>query len=88
MMQEDAYMSELYNPQLKKLLIEVVERQLRDNDPPITSITYQRLLAAGHSPNTAKEKIAVAVVGQIWNAMHEGKPFDLAKYTAELNRIK
>ncbi len=48
--------SESYNPRLKKLLIEVVENQLRDNDPPITRETLQRLLAAGYSKSQAKEK--------------------------------
>ena len=35
----------------------------------------------------AKEKIAVAVVGQIYDAMRDGKAFDLEKYTEELNLL-
>ena len=36
-------MGEKTNPRLKKLLIDVVEKQLRENNPPITRITFDRL---------------------------------------------
>lgn len=80
--------SESYNPRLKKLLIEVVENQLRDNDPPITRETLQRLLAAGYTKSQAKEKIASVVIGHIYDAMHDGIPFDGTKYEAELRGLK
>ena len=74
-------MGEKTNPRLKKLLIDVVE------NPPITRITFDRLLATGNTAAMAKEKIAVAVVGQIYDAMRDGKAFDLEKYTEELNLL-
>jgi len=37
------------NPYLKEAFLEVVENQLRDNDPPETKETLTRLIAAGHS---------------------------------------
>lgn len=80
-------MGEKTNPRLKKLLIDVVEKQLRENNPPITRITFDRLLATGNTAAMAKEKIAVAVVGQIYDAMRDGKAFDLEKYTEELNLL-
>ncbi len=75
------------NPRLKRLLIEVVENQIRDNDPPITRETYERLLASGYSKSKAKERIAAAVIGQIYDILHDGKTFDLAAYEAELNTL-
>ena len=80
-------MGEKTNPRLKKLLIDVVEKQLRENNPPITRITFDRLLATGNTAAMAKEKIAVAVVWQIYDAMRDGKAFDLEKYTEELNLL-
>ena len=44
-------MGEKTNPRLKKLLIDVVEKQLRENNPPITRITFDRLLATGKGKN-------------------------------------
>ena len=49
--------------------------------------TADRLLATGNTAAMAKEKIAVAVVGQIYDAMRDGKAFDLEKYTEELNLL-
>ncbi len=80
--------SEAYNPRLKKLLIEVVENQMRDNDPPITKMTFKRLTAAGYTQQQAKEKIAAVVIGHIYDAMHDGKTFDAEKYDAELRALK
>ena len=43
------------NLKLKKLILEVVENQLRDDDPPVTRQVYQGLLDAGYSVSEAKE---------------------------------
>lgn len=77
-----------YNPRLKKLLLEVVENQMRNNDPPVTRATLERLTAAGYSEMQAKEKIAAVVIGYIYDAMHDGRPFDAAKYEIELLELK
>ena len=53
------------HPRLKKLLFEVVENQLRNNNPPITRITFGRLISDGYTKAETKERIAAAVIGQI-----------------------
>jgi type IV secretory pathway component VirB8 len=77
-----------YNPRLKKLVIEVVEKQMKDNNPPITNITFHRLIADGYTEQAAKEKIAAVVVGHIYDAMKYNKPFDEEKYAKELSKLK
>jgi hypothetical protein len=37
------------NPQLQAAIIEVVENQLRNSDPPQTGQTFKCLIEAGHS---------------------------------------
>ena len=44
------------NLRLKKLILEVVDNQLRENDPPVTRESYNRLIDAGYSVSEAKEK--------------------------------
>ena len=44
------------NLRLKKIILEVVNNQLRDNDPPITKEVYEELLKAGYFVSEAKEK--------------------------------
>ena len=79
---------EAYNPRLKKLILEVVDNQLTEGNPPITTETFDRLIATGYSKKTAKEKIAVAVVGQIYAILHDGQKYDEVAYEKELKAIK
>ena len=77
-----------YNPRLRKLIIEVVENQMRDNNPPITDITFNRLLSEGYTKQQAKEKIAVIVTNHIYDTMKYKIPFNEERYTKDLSEIK
>lgn len=77
-----------YNPHLKQILLEIVENQLRDNDPPMTGITLERLKKAGYTEQQAKEKIAAVVVGNLYDTLKAQKPFDVELYCKELSEIK
>jgi len=81
-------MSAPHNPYLKKAILEVVENQLKANDPPVTRKTLKRLLAAGYSRQQAVERIGTAVMGEIWEVLHNNQPFDLERYTALLDELK
>ena len=46
------------NPHLRAAIMEVIENQLCNNDPPQTAQTFKRLIQAGHSKKEAKRLIA------------------------------
>lgn len=73
------------NLRLKKIVLEVVNNQLRDNDPPATKTAYQRLLDAGYSASEAKEKIGSVVLEEIYDVMKENQPYNEKRYTDALN---
>ena len=77
-----------YNPRLRKLILEVVENQMRDNNPPITNITFNRLLSEGYTKKQAKEKIAVIVANHIYYTMKYDKPFNEEQYAKDVSEIK
>ena len=77
-----------YNPRLRKLILEVVENQMRDNNPPITNITFNRLLSEGYTKKQAKEIIAVIVTNHIYDIMKYKRPFNEEQYTKDLSEIK
>lgn len=77
-----------YNPRLKRLIIEVVENQMKDDNPPITNITFDRLVAGGYTEQEAKEKIAAVVAGHIYDIMKYNKQFDVEEYSEELSKLK
>ncbi len=66
----------------------VVDNQINENNPPITAITYKRLMAAGDSSKVAKEKIAAIVTENIYDIMTDGNSFDEEKYIRELEGLK
>lgn len=66
------------NPHLKAAVFDVVENQMRDNDPPETKQTYDRLVQDGQSDEDAKRLIGCVVVSEI---------FDILKKKQALNKL-
>ena len=75
------------NPHLKVAILEIVENQLRENNPPETRQTFERLLATGYSRQEAVEMIGSAVVGEIWAVLKENKPYDAVRFRAALEKV-
>jgi len=76
-----------FNPHLKAAILEIVENQLRDGDPPETRQTLEQLLTAGYSREQAIEMIGAAVVEEIWAILHDHKPFDRIRFIALLKQL-
>jgi hypothetical protein len=75
------------NLRLKAAIIEVVDTQLELNDPPQIEQTLNRLMEEGYSVQAAKELIGNVVVAELFEVLKEGKPFDLNRYVAALERL-
>ncbi len=76
-----------YNPHLNATILQAVDTQLRDDTPPITRTTLERLKNEGHSEAEAKRLIGAALAAEIYEIMKSAKPFDLVRYTRNLNRL-
>ncbi len=76
-----------YNPHAQRAILEVVENQLRDNDPPETRETLARLLREGHTEQQAKKLIAIIAAGEIYHVMKDQREFDQDGYIAALRRL-
>lgn len=75
------------NQRLKKIILEVVDNQLRDNDPPCTTWAYEQLVKAGCSKAEAKEKLGAIVVEEIYDVLKNGDPFDEQQYEAAIRNM-
>ena len=75
------------NPRLKAVILEVVDNQLRANDPPETRLTLERLIKEGHSEETAKELIGCVVTSEIFDMMKNMKEFNPERYRAALAKL-
>ena len=63
-----------FNPQLQAAYLEIVENQLRDNNPPETRQTFDRLRGLKISERDAKLLIASAVAIETFEIMKTNEP--------------
>ncbi|MEI2610114.1 MAG: hypothetical protein V9G20_15940 [Candidatus Promineifilaceae bacterium] len=75
------------NLRIKATILEVVENQLRENSPPETKVTYDRLLAKGYSDQEVRELIGAVVFSEVYDVLKINKPFDEARFVKALRRL-
>ncbi len=75
------------NPALGAAIMEVVDNQLRDDTPPETRQTLDRLLTAGYHEKEARRLIACAVTSEIFDVLKNRQPYDEARYITALHRL-
>jgi exopolyphosphatase/pppGpp-phosphohydrolase len=67
--------------------LEVVENQLRDDDPPETRETFDRLVGEGHTEADAKRLIAAVVLAEIGEVLQTNAPFNHSRFVVALDRL-
>ena len=75
------------NPRLKAIILQVVDNQLRADDPPETRTTLNRLIAEGYSKKVAKELIGCVVTTEIFDVLKNREEFNLKRYVDALNKL-
>ena len=86
-MKTDDYGEENFNPRLRKLILEVVDNQLRESNPPEVNKTLERLISSGISKKKAKRLIAGAVVIELFHIEKYKEPFNLKRYVQNLEGL-
>ncbi len=76
-----------HNPALKAAYLEIVENQLRDNDPRETRQTFERLRAQGIGEKDAKILIASVIAFETYEMINSGTPFNKERFNQNLNRL-
>ena len=75
------------NPALGEEFKEVVRSQIRQNDPPETKNTFERLLNEGFSEDEVIRQLAVVVAAEVFDVMKSEKPFDHERFVKRLNDL-
>lgn len=75
------------NKILQKQFLQIVNNQLKLNDPPETSQAFKRLKELGYNEIDAKKLIGQCVVVEVFDAMKNGKPFNEKRYIRNLNNL-
>ena len=72
---------------LREAIFEIIDNQMRDGTPPQTKMTYDRLIAAGHSRLETMKLIGCAVTVEIFDVMQENKTYNEKRYVASLEAL-
>jgi hypothetical protein len=76
-----------HNPILKKTYLEIVDTQLKNDDPPETRQTFDRLRRERISAKDAKLLIASVIATETYDIMTSGKPFNKERFINNLRRL-
>ena len=68
-------------------VVEVIENQLRENNPPETMRTLDRLMAMGETRENAIRYIACVLSVEIFEAMKNQSPYDEERYIKNLTAL-
>ncbi len=78
----------MVNLRLKKYVLEVLENQLKADNPEEVSNTLNRLIELGHEEKIAKEKIAAVLLVEIYDVLKTNTPYNEKRYIQNLKNLK
>jgi hypothetical protein len=68
-------------------MVEAVENQIRDNDPPETRITLDRLMSLGESRENAMRYIASVFSSEVFEILKSKTPYNEERYLTNLKNL-
>jgi len=72
------------NEKLNEQIFEIINNQLRDNDPPETKETIERLREQGFDDLQARQLIGQCLAVELFNVMKFGEPYNHKRYIKNL----
>lgn len=66
---------------------QIVLNQIKENDPPITRITYNRLMKLINNEKEVIRMLTAAIATEVYYVMKEQKPFNLKRYSKILKNL-
>ncbi len=75
------------SPKMKSKLLEIVDNQLKENDPPYTKETLNKLMERGKTEEESKILIAGILVEEMYDIMKNQVPFNESRYAEKLAKL-
>jgi hypothetical protein len=76
-----------FNPRVRAVLYEVLDNQLRDNDPPETKETLDRLVGQGIERDEARRLITCVIADEVFMILKENATFDTKRFARKLSML-
>jgi hypothetical protein len=75
------------NERLRAAILEVINNQIRDNNPPETKQALIRLQEQGLLEEEALKLIGFVVASEVFSVLKENRQYDKEKYITALNNL-
>ena len=72
---------------MKRSVMEIIEKQIRESDPPETGAALKRLMAQGISEEDAMGYISQAVCIEYWDMMNHRKELNRERFIRNLEKL-
>lgn len=72
------------NDQIREQIFEIIKNQIRDNTPPETKATFDRLRKQGFDDFQSRQMIGQCLAVELFDVMKFGKPYNNARYIKNL----
>ena len=80
-------MQKNHNQKIRKAILEVINNQIQDNNPPETKQALLRLQGQGLSQEEALKLIGYVVASEVFNVLKQNRPYDEGRYISALNAL-
>ena len=80
-------MEKTEDQRLREAILEVINNQMRDNDPPETKQAFLRLQKEGFSKEETLKLIGCVVASEVFTVLKENRPYDNKKYISALRAL-
>ena len=72
---------------LRTTILEIVDNQIRNHDPPEALATYERLIGQGHCDEEARRLIGCVIASEVVGVVNESREYDHCRYLAALEAL-
>jgi hypothetical protein len=78
---------EKVNRRAGELVIQAIKKQIRQNDPPETKETFDRLRREGHAEEEVYRMLGCVMTSEIYEVMKDERVFDRDLYVQRLRAL-
>ncbi len=75
------------NEILRERIFEIVDNQIKDNDPPETKMSYDRLRKLGFDDFQTRQMIGQCIAVELYKVIKFKKPYDNKRYIENLIKL-
>ncbi|MCF8236338.1 MAG: hypothetical protein K9G67_15365 [Bacteroidales bacterium] len=75
------------NYEMRDKIFEIINNQMKANDPPEVNETFKRLKKIGYTDFVTKQLIGQCIAVELYNIMTRREPFDEERYIMHLKNL-